>query len=233
MRHRESGSAEEGGLVMATCEACGGALKLDDEGSSYYAYGGLSCFGVEHDETEDLKGASICPNCVTADNRSGDRIAARRALAARIRSRRQSPAPVEKVKVGDFVILDNLDKTFVGTLESIGSESLGSLQCHIRRPASHRLARDVPNWYAPLKNLRYSPPPEVKPSEQKSDVADALAYAFESAKQVKVGQHTALASVGLACALIEAMRRDFAVLYALRPYMSPGDLRAALREPPL
>lgn len=39
--------------------------------------------------------------------------------------------------------------------------------------------------------------------------------------------------LGVQLALIEVHRKHFAILHALRPGMTPGDLRAALGEPPL
>jgi hypothetical protein len=63
---------------------------------------------------------------------------------------------------------------------------------------------------------------------------DLIGYGvFRSAPPPHIAAGNAMQSVGLSCALIEAMRRDFAILHALRPGQTAGDLAAALGEPPL
>jgi hypothetical protein len=215
---------------MATCEACG--AEKDVLMPPFTAAG-------------EMNGAVVCYGCwgqaQTADE-----------LFARIRSRRQSPAPVDAdgvpIRVGDELVL--VDGKWRALVTAIVSET--EFRC--RMTEAHRVGDELPMT---PRLWRHSPPPEVKPSERAGEdgadisgwtEAELDSHGLISATEAKpdlvscdyccdvhpreVACGRVFLPVGLACALIEAMRRDFAILAALRPGMTSGDLAKAIGEPP-
>jgi hypothetical protein len=81
------------------------------------------------------------------------------------------------------------------------------------------------NCAAPDEPRMWDAPP-VEPSERGREEKTERRDVTEWVKRY------ALPDIGLACALIEVMRKHFAILHALRPGQTAGDLAAALGEPP-
>jgi hypothetical protein len=176
-----------------------------------------------------------------------------------VESRRQSPAPVDAdgvpIRVGDRLSLlgpKGIQVTAIGFTEA---DTRVKYLCD-----NGNVGDSVPTiFHHPHV---YTPPPEVKPcpygKHQMANFKDRCANCgmtgAEIAGEVKPSEREredmvdcdycccshprsdacgrAFHPIGLACALIEAVRRDFAILYALRPYMSPGDIAQANGDPP-
>jgi hypothetical protein len=216
---------------MATCEAEGVCASCGVAKAQLYGLCGTW--------PDDIHGEEICGSCVDGDPAS---------VADAVRSRRQSPAPGEagvfldcegnRVLPGESMQCKNGGFPPVKLLE-VGYKSfryetrLGHTMC---APIS-----EATLW------RRHAPPPEVKPSERaREEGVTGCRYCGSSTDMMGVScgdgamscvgcweeRRSACAYIGMVCSTIEAMRRDFAILHALRPGQTAGDLAAALGEPP-